>query len=111
MGKTYFDPCYFGTDTYWKHPYGLLYTDSVKDFCSEKAAYWTLDVVASYRHVFSGYEFLVLWFDVDENRCSFYAREDTNKPDVIRQEIEYTDMPVSIKLYLCDGILMFPSDY
>jgi hypothetical protein len=32
-------------------------------------------------------------------------------PDVVRQEIEYTDMPVSIRLYLADGVLMFPSDY
>jgi len=110
MGRDYFDPGYFGTDTYWKHPFGLLYTDSVKDFCTEKAAYWALDVVASYLPIIKDYEFLVICFDVDGDHCSFYAREDTDEPEVVRQEIEYTDMPVSIKLYLCNGVLMFPSD-
>lgn len=107
----YFDPCYHGTDTYWKHPYGLLYTDSVRDFCHDKKAYWTLDVVASYLPQLKGDDFLVVCFDVEENRCSFYIKEDTGMPDIVRQEIEYTDMPVSIKLYLADGVLMFPSDY
>lgn len=108
---SYYDPCYNGTDTYWKHPLGLLYTDSIRDFCRDKAAYWTLDVIAPYLHIFKKYEFLVLWFDVVGNHCSLYVREDSDTPDVFRQEIEFTDMPVSIKLYLCDGILMFPSDY
>jgi len=107
----YFDPYYNGTDTYWKHPFGLIYTDSVRDFCEDKDAYWTLDVVASYLPQIKHYDFLVIYFDVADSRCSFYAREDLGTPDVVRQEIEYTDMPVSIKLYFSDGILMFPSDY
>lgn len=107
----YYDPCYHGTDTYWKHPLGLLYTDSLKDFCAEKAAYWTLDVVASYLPQLSQYEFLVVYFDVEQGKCSFHVHEDTGMPDVIRQEIPYTDLKESIKLYLCGNILMFPSDY
>jgi hypothetical protein len=108
--RAYYDPHFNGTDNYWKHPFGLIYTDSVKDFAEEKHAYWTIDVVASYLPNLKGYDFLVLYFDVDDSRCSFYAREDTDEPDVVRQEIEYTDLSVSIKLYLIDGVLMFPSD-
>lgn len=107
----YYDPCYNGTDQLWRHPLGLNYTDSVRDFCREKSAYWTLDVVASYLPQLHGYEFLVICFDVDGNRCSFYAREDSDLPNVIRQDIPFTDLCVSIKLYLVDAVLMFPSDY
>jgi hypothetical protein len=108
--RNYYDPRYNGTDNYWKHPLGLVYTDSVKAFCIEHQAYWTIDVVASYLPTLRHYPFLVIYFDVDESRCSFYAIEDTGEPDIIRQEIEYTDLKVSIRLYLIDGILMFPSD-
>jgi hypothetical protein len=109
--ESYFDPYYFGSDSFWRHPYGLVYTDSVKDFCEINQAYWTLDVIGSYIAVLRSYDFVIIYFDVSDSKCSFYVKEDTGLPDVIHQEIEYTDMPVSVKLYLCDGILMFPSDY
>jgi hypothetical protein len=106
----YYDPDYYGTGTYWEHPSGLLYTDSVYDFAEQYGAYWAIDVVASYLPKLKGYDFLVVFFDVADNHCLFYVREDTNLPDIVRQEIEFTDMKVSIKLFLIDGILMFPSD-
>jgi hypothetical protein len=91
MKIEYFDPHFFGTETWWKHPYGFLYTDSLMDFCEKHKAYWTLDVVGSY--------------------MCFYAREDTGLPNVVEQFIEYTDLDVSIKLYLEEKVLMFPSDH
>jgi hypothetical protein len=106
----YYDPCFCGTETYWKHPHGLLYTDSVRDFAEKYCAYWALDIVASYLPEISEYDFLIIYFDVADDRCSFYVKEDTGLPDIVRQAIEYTDLTVSIKLYLIDGILMFPSD-
>lgn len=109
--RVYYDPCYHGTETYWRHPFGLLYTDSVRDFAETYQAYWSLDVVASYLPEIKQYEFLVIYFDVKDETCSFYCREDSDTPNVIEQYIEYTDLKVSVKLYLVDKILMFPSDY
>lgn len=106
----YYDPNFNGTETWWKHPYGLLYTDSVRDFAEKNGAYWAIDVVASYLPDLKQYDFLVCYFDVAGNHCSFYCREDTALPDIVRQEIEYTDLKMSIRLYLIDGVLMFPSD-
>ena len=108
--RTYYDPEYFGTWNYWRHPYGLLYTDSIRDFAESHGAFWTIDVVASYMHKLKGFDFLVLWFDVDDKHCAFFAKEDTGMPEVVRQEIPFTDLTVSVKLYLIEGILMFPSD-
>jgi hypothetical protein len=109
--SSYYDPEFNGTDNYWKHPFGLLYTDSVADFAKAYGAYWVLDVVASYLPQIKKYDFLVLYFDVEDSRCLFHAKEDTDLPDIIRQEIEFTDLTVSVKLYFVDGLLMFPSDY
>lgn len=110
MDKEYFDPQYFGTDTWWKHPYGFLYTDSVKDFCEKHQAYWTMDVVGSYMPKLKDFSFLVICFDVKNRQCHFYAKEDTGLPNVVEQFI-VTDLDVSIKLYLEDKTLMFPSDH
>ena len=111
--KDYYDPCFYGTETYWKMPYfgEFAYTDSVKSFCTKYEAYWTLDVIASYYKEFKKYSFLVITFDVANSSCIFNAREDTGKKPVRTQNIEYTDLTVSIKLYLTNNVLMFPSDY
>jgi hypothetical protein len=111
MGGEYFESASFGTESYWEHPFGLIYTDSVREFAQDKQAYWVLDVVSSYRHIFNKYPFLVVFFDVADNHCTFHAREDSDKPDIVNQFIEYTDLTVSLKLYLVDEVLMFPSDY
>lgn len=110
MAKEYFDPQYFGTETWWKHPYGFLYTDSVKDFCEKHKAYWTMDVVGSYMPILKEYPFLIICFDVKNGQCHFYAKEDTGLPNVVEQFIA-TDLDISIKLYLEDKVLMFPSDH
>lgn len=111
MSKDYYDPQSNGTETVWKHPFGLTYTDGVRQFAMEHQAYWTLDVVASYLPLLRKYDFLVVYFDVDKSKCLFYIREDSDLPDIVNQFIEYTDMKESIRLYLIDGMLMFPSDY
>jgi hypothetical protein len=113
--ENYFDPMFCGTDTYWKHPLGFVYTDSMKDFCRKHKAYWILDIIGSYMPQFKKYDFLVLTFDVVDKTCTFYAKEDTYQPHIVEQFFEITDMDVSIKLYLerCDdqSVVLFPSDH
>jgi hypothetical protein len=110
-GKSYYDPNYFGTDTWWKHPYGFLYTDSIKDFCEQHMAYWILDIVGSYIDTFEKYVFLVIYYDVENMACNFYVNADSDEPNIIEQYIEYTDLDVSVKLYFEGKVLMFPSDH
>lgn len=107
----YFDPQFFGTENWWKHPLGFLYTDSIQDFCEKHKAYWILDVVGSYMYGFKDYSFLVICFDVQDSQCKFYAKEDSGQPNIVEQAIEYTDLDVSIKLFFENGVLMFPSDH
>ena len=89
MGIEYFESCSNGTETYWEHPLGLIYTDSVREFAQDAKAYWILDIVSSYRHVFHKYPFLVLFFDVNGSACTFHAREDSDLPDIVSQFIVY----------------------
>lgn len=113
--REYYDPCMFGTEQYWTHPIykdSMKYTDSVKMFMREHSAYWTLDVMASYYPKLKGEDFVSFIFDVDtaNNTCHFYAT-DGNKKVLIEQDIEYTDLDVSVKFFFTNNVLMFPSDY
>lgn len=107
----YINPIFNGEDTFWKFPSGFTYTGAVKNFCEENRAYWVLDLVQSYYPKIKTYDFLILYFDIKDSSCSFYAKEDSDTPKIITQEIEYTDLQVSMKLYFCNNTLMFPSDY
>ncbi len=107
----YYDPGFCGTENYWQHPFGFRYVDSVKYFCETKKAYWVLDLIGSYVPILRSYSFLVLFLDVDKDRAQFYAREDMDTPNIVAQEILYTDLDVSIKLYWEDDIVLFPSDH
>jgi len=107
----YYDPQYYGTETWWKHPlYGFIYTDSIKDFCKEYQAYWVLDVIGSYYPRFKHYSFLLLSFDVVDGKCKFYIQEDTGLKHIIEQKIDFTDLKVSIRLYYENEVICFPSD-
>jgi hypothetical protein len=70
-----------------------------------------MDMIGSYASRFKKYDFLVLTFDVDGNEATFTAKEDDGIAPIVVQEIEYTDLPVSIKLYWESGIVLFPSDH
>jgi hypothetical protein len=121
--RMYYDPQLGGTE----HCYGFAfvptrwlfrYTDSVSFHANEFKCWWTLDVIGSYipklekwNKAHGDNNFLVISFDVTDSSCHFAVKEDTDGDEIVHQEIEYTDLPHSIKLYLIDGVLMFPSDY
>lgn len=110
--KDYYDPGFHGTEQYHRHPIGgVLFTDSVNFFCEEFQAWWTLDVVGSYQERLKPFDFLVVTFDVDGSEAVFTVKEDDGIPPLITQEIEFTDLKVSIKLFYENGILLFPSDH
>jgi hypothetical protein len=109
--RDYFDPKFYGTENYWKHWMGFLYTDSLKYFCETYKAFWTLDVVGSYMPDLKDYDFLVICFDVDNGQCNFTVREDSNTPIIIQQFIESTDLTVSVRLFMENKVLLFPSDH
>ena len=107
----YYDPGFCGTESYYKHYLGFIYVDSVKYFCETKKAYWVLDLIGSYVPVFRPFPFLVLVLDVEGGKALFHVREDIDTPDVVSQEIEYTDLADSIKLFWEDGVILFPMDH
>jgi len=108
----YYDPQFCGTDNHWSLPSGgFKYCDSIKHFCTEYQAYWTLDVVNSYIKELKEFGFAVIYFDVKDGKCTFHVKRDSNLPDIVCQEIPFTDLTVSVKWFLEEGVLLFPSDH
>ena len=101
---------FYGTEHYYKHWMGKVYTDGVKYMADEGKAHWLLDVVFSYRRK----EPFQIWELKKTGKSSAVVtmKEDTNLPILVEQDIPDTDFPLdSITLYLIDGVLLLTSEY
>ncbi len=107
---------FYGSATLYKHWLGLKYTDGIKYLAHEANCYWLLDAIASHqtKKLLSNpklKEFQIWHLQIKENSGVLICEWDTNQ-EVLRQEIEYTDFPLShIKLYLVEKVLMLTNEY
>ena len=107
---------FIGSTTLYKHWLGCKYTEGIKHLADETNCYWLLDAIFSYqtKQFLSNpklREFQIWHLRVKNQSGTLICEWDTNQ-EVLRQEIEYTDFPLShIKLYLIETILMLPSEY
>lgn len=102
-----------GTENWYRHWLGILYTDGVKFLAEKAGAYWLIDAVASYQRKLKDVPFQVWTLDVKkDNSAILQMREDSDMPVRVEQVIEYSDFPLeSIRLYFIDGVLLLPSEY
>jgi len=112
-----------GTENYYKHFTGLVYTDGVKHLADRAGAYWLIDAVMSWQAEkvircvpFQVWTLKVLRSELGKNKNEPMAilemREDTDMPVLVSQKIEYTDFPVGeMKLFFQNGVLFLPSEY
>jgi hypothetical protein len=105
-----------GSSIFYKHWLGLKYTEGIKYLADKTNCYWLLDAIFSHQTKKllcdqNLREFQIWYLRVENNSGILICEWDTNQ-EVLRQEIEYTDFPLShIKLYLVETILMLPSEY
>ena len=107
-----------GSMNYTRHFTGLLMTDGVTQLRDDADAFWLVDAIASYRRK---EEFQVWELTVENSKAVLTMKEDSGCPELVRQEIEYTNFPLkSIKFFnqlgSIDGenmemILMITSEY
>ena len=101
---------FYGTEQWWKN--GILnftYTDGVKFIHESCEAYWLLIAISSYRRT---EPFQVWELKVNNNNAVLTMKEDSDEPEKVRQEIEFTDFPLDeITFYLIDNVLLLPSEY
>ena len=106
-----------GTDQYWKHLFGLKYTDGVKAHAEIAEAYWLIDAVGSYQMELPKYKAIhdgwMIWsLKVKDGSAVLTARADSNEKPFIKQKIEFTDHPEGEWDFWQEGdVLIIPEEH
>lgn len=99
-----------GTEHYYRTLFGR-HTDGVQFLACEAGAFWLVDAIFSHRRR-EPFQVWRLAVDLEQKTCVLTMQEDTGQPELVRQEIPYTDFPMAeIELWLIDGVLILPSEY
>jgi len=103
-----------GSDRFYKHQSGTIYTEGVQYLAKSADAYWLLDLVAShckYNEDVKGHYFQVYDLFVKDNSAKVVIT-DGNHNILGKQEIEYTDFPLNkFVLWCVHNTIMLPSEY
>lgn len=86
---------FYGSETFYKHPFGLVYTEGVQFIAKECKAYWLIDLVASYLPQFVGKEDFIVYEMKVENESAFVSIYDGNNNVLATQDISFTTFPLS----------------
>jgi hypothetical protein len=104
-----------GTEQWYQHFSGPLYTDGVKQLAELCKAHWLIDAIMSHQQSKAARDnHWQLWtLSVVNSEAVLTMQQDGGLPALIRQEIPYTDFPLDgeTRLYFIDGVLLLPSEY
>lgn len=105
-----------GTEHYYRISRRHLLTEGTKYLAEHAQCFWMMDAIASHlMEIGTADWFIVIKTSVQDTRA-IMVYEDGNGREHARQEIPYTDLPLTeITLYACwdseHWILMLPSEY
>lgn len=100
-----------GTEQYYKHLSGFVYTDGAREVGVLCEAYWLIDEIL-FASGKTKEEFQVWTLKVTEDNTGTLIMDDGNNNEIYKKEIPYTDFPmVEIKLFFQGGVLFLPSEY
>ena len=110
-----------GTEEYYRHFMGIVYTDGVH-YLMENGAAWVIDAIASYqgspklrKGMLAEFQLWELRVDLEEKTGLLTCKADSDCPPVIMQRFEFTDFPLAeLKLYVeasgSSRVCMLPSE-
>lgn len=104
---------FYGTENYYKNPFGIIYTDGIKYLATELGAYWLINLVASYRKKLQKEEFQLWKVSVTDNKVAVITcRRDTGEKPLVTQKVGYTDFPVGdFEFYVVNNVMMLKGEY
>lgn len=104
---------FYGTTRYYKNFTGLRFTDGVKYLADHAECYWLIDLVGSYQPQLRDVPFQLWRVEVRDDDSGLVTMvEDTGQPIKIKQEIPFTDFPLSEFEFFCiDNVMLLKSEY
>lgn len=105
-----------GTERYYRISRRHLLTDGTKFLAEQAHCFWMMDAIASHLTEIGTADWFVVVKSKVKDAKALMVYEDGNGHEHARQEIPYTDFPISeLTLYACwDGehwVIMLPSEY
>ena len=102
---------HYGTSQYFTNPIlTFQYTDGVKYLWESAECYWLLIAISSHKRT-EPFQVWTLTVN-DDNSAVLTMKEDSGRPNIVTQEIPFTDFPLKeVELWLIDGVLILPSEY
>jgi hypothetical protein len=109
---------FIGSELFYRHFTGLVYTEGVKYVADHCGAYWLIDAIASYQfspkiqrdEMLKDFQLWTLQVNPDKSALLICGRDAEEL--AFSQAIEYTDFPLDeIRFYLSNNVLMLPSEY
>lgn len=103
-----------GTEQYHRITLGkLVVTDGIKYLVDKAQCHWLMDIVESYQHKLKEVPFQIWCLKVNEDDSAVVTcKEDSDQPNLVKQEIGYTDFPLDeIEFYCIDGVILLKTEY
>jgi len=102
-----------GTEHWYRHLSGYLYTDGVLYVAQEGGAFWLFDkILFTTRAKKNLQEFGVWKLEVNEDESAILVCEDGNYNELYQEKIDWTNFPLKrIELWFENGVLILPSEH
>lgn len=107
-----------GTENYYRHWLGFLYTDGVKWLCDNARCYWLIDTIMAYQRdplvtkdpALQEHQFWRLHVNPDRS-ATLYCDRDTGNT-AFSHKVELTDFPLDeVDLWMEGGVLILPGEH
>ena len=106
---------FIGSEEFYRIYPNVIITEGVKFLCEQAQCFWLIDCIYSYQTIEKVVvePFQVVDLTVDLNKhTGLIVVTDGNDVELMRQELEYTDFPLSkIRLYYTDNTVLLPREY
>lgn len=100
------------TDNYYRHQFGMLYTDGILALCEKFECYWLLDLVCSYQKGLRNEEFQVWTLKKNEDETATVTCTDGNDGILRTQKIAWTDFKADVATVWVEGeVVLLPSEH
>jgi len=103
-----------GTTCYYSSSFGTLKLTEGIHYLREKAnCFWLVDIVESYQPTLKEVCFQIWKITVNEDQTAVVTcREDDGLPELVKQDIPYTDFPLSDFEFFCiNNVVLLKSEY
>lgn len=101
-----------GTDNYYEHLLGMVYTDGIQALCEQFECYWLLDLICSYQPQLRKEDFQVWSLGVNDDDSATVICTDGNNNILKTQEIPFTDFKAKEATIWVEGrTILLPSEH